>query len=81
MVENVQTWNNTCVSGSMLSGMEIWPLFVHSTHRLPEIGIVLEIDILRTSDILKKLNDIKWYIKYIILFVHSTHRLSILESF
>ena len=28
---------NTCVSGSMLSGIEIWPLFVHSTHRLPEI--------------------------------------------
>ena len=37
----------------MLSGMEIWPLFVHSTHRLPEIGIILEIDILRAGDISK----------------------------
>ena len=28
----------TWVSGSMLSGIDIWPLFVHSTQRLPGNG-------------------------------------------
>ena len=56
----------------MLSGMEIWPLFVHSTHRLPEIVIILEIDILRTSGILKILNGIKWYV-HIYYILRSLH--------